>query len=440
MRHVNKTYGIFDVFDGLKDPRGANRRKIEMKDAVASSFIMLLAGYPSMNNFYNAPIGMPRRVLAKCGLSASQCRMPRRDQAERILAMTDTTVFQDKMWDMAKTAARTGVFRDNKVDGLTIALADGIVVHTTRKKGKGPSSGLEESRRCPHCQEAEYKSGIIESSHKAVVLMVPCIGDTGCVVLNFEMLRGSDPVNKSEGELTGGRHLVEAPGRHLPGVIDIIAGDALYANAPMLNAVKAVGAAGIMRIKGDNRKAIQEADARFDHGRGQSVSFIGQNRKGQYVAVTAWFDDDFKMEGYDEPVRLVKFTEVPITASGELDLRAGRDGKPLREVQTFYLLCTDPDIAIETIWRTGHIRWDIEDSCFHVLSERSNIKHMYSHKACSQILALMLLAFNCRELYLFRFRARDFVGKGITQLEFSQRLQKDIEALPPLRIMLDDSS
>lgn len=410
-----------------------------MKDAVASTFIMLLAGFESMNSFYNSPLSMPQRALQKCGLSASRCRIPRRDQAERILAMTDSAVFHDKLWDMAKKAKRNGVFRDNKIDGYTVAIADGITVFATTKKGKGQSSDVKEKDRCSFCQETEHKNGIIESFHKAVVLTVPCIGDTGCMVLDYEMLRGSDPVRKSEGELTGGKHLLKKLGTHLPGTVDIIAGDALYANAPMLNAVKAIGASGVTRIKGDNRRAIKEADARFDHGRGQSASFIGQNRKGQLVAVTAWYDDDFIMEGYDEPVRLVKFTEVPITASGALDLRTDRAGNLLRKEETFYLLCTDPTIAIETIWRIGHIRWDIEDCCFHVLSERSHIKHLYSHIACDQMLALMLQAFNCRELYLFRFRARDFVGK-FTQLDFIRRLQNDIQLLPPLRTMLNDSA
>lgn len=39
-----------------------------------------------------------------------------------------------------------------------------------------------------------------------------------------------------------------------------------------------------------------------------------------------------------------------------------------------------------------------------------------------------------------RLRPREFVVKGITQLEFPERLQNDIKTLPPLRAMLDDSA
>lgn len=258
---------------------------------------------------------------------------------------------------------------------------------------------------------------------------MPCIGDTGHMVLNYEMLRAGDPARKDEGEITGAKRLLEALDENLPGHIDIVTGDALYANAPCVNAIRETGAAAVIRVKGDNRKLIRDADERFDAGKGRKKSFRSKSRNGDRWIVTAAFEDDFLMPGVEDPVRVVRFTEIPVLKNGRIDTRT-QNGRRLREERTIYMLCTDLPIRIETIWKVAHVRWDIEDSCFHVLSTFCHIKHLFTHKAAEQIIALMLLACNMLELYLYRYRARDFAGRHYQQRDFVKALEYGLHDRP----------
>lgn len=327
--------------------------------------------------------------------------------------MVDPEVFRQKLWRDAQRARKSKVFADNRIDGHTIGIADGIQTYSSEKK------------KCDaHCLTAHHRNGTETHSHKAVVLSVPCIGGTGHMVLNYTLLKPGDPVAKDEGEITGTKRLLKELNQYLPGLVDIVTGDALCANAPCINAVLETGAAAAVRIKGDNRILIQEADRRFDCGKGTTETFRAKSRKGEYWLVTAAYDE-FEMPGVAEPVRVVRFIEIPIQKNGCLDTSRNTKGELLREERTAYMLCTDPSIPIRTIWKVLHVRWDIEDSCFHMLSADCHIKHLCPHKAAEQIIALMLLACSMRELYLYRHRARDFAGR-CRQSDFVKRLEYDL--------------
>ena len=412
LNYVEKTFRLFDVFRKLPDSRGPNKT-IPLADAVGAVFMMLLLQYRSMDSFFNAPISM-KESLAHCSLKLG-CKLKlSRSSAERLLAEVDPDILRQKLWQVARKARRNKVFANSRIDGYTVGIIDGIQTFSSDRK------------KCDaHCLTAHHKNGTETYSHKLVVLSTPCIGGTGHMVLNYTFLKAGDPTSKDEGEITGMKRLLSEVDKNLKGLVGIYTGDALYANAPCINAIRRTGAAAIVRIKGDNRKLIREADQQFDAGKGTMKSFKGKTRRGEYWVVTATYDE-FEMPGVAEPVRLVRFTEIPILKNGCLDTRRDSQGRFLREERTAYMLCTDLSIEITTIWKVMHVRWDIEDACFHVLSTDCHIKHLYSHKAAEQIIALMLLAFNMRELYLFRHRARDFVGRGYRQIDYVKRLEYDL--------------
>ncbi len=78
-----------------------------------------------------------------------------------------------------------------------------------------------------------------------------------------------------------------------------------------------------------------------------------------------------------------------------------------------------------TIWQMMHKRWDIEENAFHQLKTYYHAGHCYCHAGTEVILLLMILAFNMRELYLYR-RIRGFAESGITRKSVSRIFQDDL--------------
>ncbi len=80
-----------------------------------------------------------------------------------------------------------------------------------------------------------------------------------------------------------------------------------------------------------------------------------------------------------------------------------------------------------------HKRWDIELNVFHQLKTYYHADHCYCHSALEVIFLLILLAFNMRELYLFRrsrcFRTSDMTRKSVTRLFCNQLLQENFTSL-----------
>ena len=69
------------------------------------------------------------------------------------------------------------------------------------------------------------------------------IGKSPHVILGQEMLKPRDGSGKDEGELTGGKRLIEQLKKRHGHFADVIVADALYLNAPFINTLEYYGAA-----------------------------------------------------------------------------------------------------------------------------------------------------------------------------------------------------
>ena len=67
------------------------------------------------------------------------------------------------------------------------------------------------------------------------------VGKALHVILGQEMLKPRDGAEKDEGELTGGKRLVEQLRKRHGHFADVIVADALYLNAPFINTIKENG-------------------------------------------------------------------------------------------------------------------------------------------------------------------------------------------------------
>ena len=157
------------------------------------------------------------------------------------------------------------------------------------------------------------------------------------------MLKPRDGAEKDEGELTGGKRLIKRLHQKHGHFADVIVADALYLNAPFINTVLECKLDAVIRLKDENRCIYRDAEGLFQKDLGRKEGF--------------------------------------------------RQGKT-----STTLMNTPPQL----LWQMMHKRWDIEENAFHQLKTYYHADHCYCHSAVEVIFLLMLIAFNMRELYLYR--------------------------------------
>lgn len=199
---------------------------------------------------------------------------------------------------------------------------------------------------------------------------------------------------------------------------DVIAADALYLNAPFLNTVLDCRMDAVIRLKDEKRCIFQDAEGLFQKGLGNGEGF----RKGK-TSVEVWDLSDFSIEGCEKKLRVVKFQEM---MQGQ------------KESRFIWLVTTLESAPPQVLWEMMHKRWDIEENAFHQLKTYYHAGHCYCHGATQVIFLLMLIAFNMRELYLYRrlknFRERNITLKSVTRLFRDQLLLEDFR-----KLLYDDS-
>lgn len=99
--------------------------------------------------------------------------------------------------------------------------------------------------------EPKKHTGETEYFYRSVVCMI--IGKSPHVILGQEMLKPRDGSGKDEGELTGGKRLIERLKKRHGHFADVIVADALYLNAPFINTLKENGLEGVIRLKDERR-------------------------------------------------------------------------------------------------------------------------------------------------------------------------------------------
>ena len=233
------------------------------------------------------------------------------------------------------------------------------------------------------------------------------IGKSPHVILGQEMLKPRDGSGKDEGELTGGKRLIERLKKRHGHFADVIVADALYLNAPFINTLKENGLEGVIRLKDERRMIFQDAERLFKQDEGKKASFWKGKKK-----IEVWDLSGFKMEGCPYKLRVVRYHE-----------QWEENGK---ETERFMWLVTNMEAAdYRVLWEMMHRRWDIEENGFHQLKTYYHAKHCYCRDAVETIFNLIIIGFNVRELYLYR-RSRNFAGSGISRKSINRIFCDDL--------------
>ena len=221
------------------------------------------------------------------------------------------------------------------------------------------------------------------------------VGKAPHVIPGQEMLKPRDGAEKDEGELTGGKSLIERLRQRHGHFADVIVADALYLNAPFINTIKENGLETVIRLKDEKRPIFQDAEGFFDQGEGKARSF----QRGKKT-VEVWDLSGFEIENCPYRLRVVKYHEM-------------------------WLVTTLEQTAPEILWEMMNCRWDIEENGFHQLKTYYHAKHCYCHAAVEVIFNLMIIGFNMRELYLYR-RIQKFARSRITRKSVSRMFRDDL--------------
>ena len=253
------------------------------------------------------------------------------------------------------------------------------------------------SKRLKNCLSRKKHTGETEYFYRSVVCMI--IGKSPHVILGQEMLKPRDGSGKDEGELTGGKRLIEQLKKRHGHFADVIVADALYLNAPFINTLKENGLEGVIRLKDERRMIFQDE--------GKKASFWKGKKK-----IEVWDLSGFKMEGCPYKLRVVRYHE-----------QWEENGK---ETERFMWLVTTLEAAdYRVLWEMMHRRWDIEENGFHQLKTYYHAKHCYCRDAVETIFNLIIIGFNVRELYLYR-RSRNFAGSGISRKSINRIFCDDL--------------
>ncbi len=389
LSYMRSVYQIPQKIKNLTDKR--KRRSIPLFNIVMPTLIFLMLQYRSFHTIFSAPESMNKR-LRNC----IRGRIPKVDAVRDLLTVIEPDELRSIHEETVDRMKRNRIWKKGTVGGYRVAAIDGVELFGSTKKS------------CPDCLIRKHKSGETEYFHRSVVCMT--VGQSPHIILGQEMLWPRDGNQKDEGELTGGKRLIDRLRKRHGHFADIIVADALYLNAPFINTVLKCGMEAVIRLKDEKRLIFKDAQGLFEKGAGKKNSF-----KREQTEIEAWDLSGFEMDGVEKQVRVIRYHEKSTRKKGKT------------EEKWMWLVTTDETADYQILWKIMHRRWDIEENGFHQLKTYYHVKHCYCHKAVETVFYLMIMAFNMRELYLYR-RIRDFKNKKITHVSVSRIFQDDLQS------------
>src|SRR5207248_2929311 len=154
-------------------------------------------------------------------------------------------------------------------------------------------------RCCAQCKQRTLTiqdKPVVEYYHRGVVCHL--IGHSLALPLDVELMR------PGEGEETAAKRLLERVFAHYPRFFDVVAGDALYFDAPFIQFCRDHHKHALVVVKGDHRLLLQDAAGVFA---GQSP----QRWQDRQRTVDAWDEEGFTTcAGVKEPLRVVHTRET----------------------------------------------------------------------------------------------------------------------------------
>lgn len=339
-----------------------------------------------------------------------------------------TSKLQEDLLSLFMVAYNLRILNTYPKTGCVVALIDGIDLGQVHN-GDG---------HCEYCLEREV-DGKITYFHRAVVLSV--VTKYGAMPIYFRFCRmkeiTSDPKKlsetkfKEEGELSCAKEMmVEIAGKfggRLP--FDIIASDALMANAPFMELIEALGAAGIFIFKQENRKLFKQAKSDFC---GKSLGFNVFREQWNEDPSSKGRTFDSQWASYVDQNRKGENKNVKIFET----VRKDRDGTTCT---TLSITSDRPFINPILVEIARYQKWrSLENGVFNELTNNwKTFKHIFFHKknAFSSMIAMIFIVFIVSNFYRYGNLNRGNRCFQGTLRDFFDRMQSTFDSIRPKTIL-----
>lgn len=312
-----------------------------------------------------------------------------------------------------------------KIDGWRVAAIDGVELFSSK------------SRCCNACLTRQLSNGETEYFHQAVFLQK--VGGDPRIIYEFELLKKKDGSEKTEGEITATKRLIQHAAERHKRLADVLTLDALYAKSTLIHEALAHQQHVVVRMKEERRTIMKDAKGLFDT-RGPDVVWLEKDKWGNTVVVHAWDESDFtSWETLEVPFRMIKMirtTERTVVLGGkkqtQVDVLERWVGTTISSASA----------TVDTISRIAAARWDIENMGFHDLKTYWHMDHPYVHHptAIEAILGFIVMAVNLFYGFLFG-HLHHFRQWHIPQSEVVEEIKEQVrwEPLHLLPLIWDDS-
>jgi hypothetical protein len=356
--YADKIFDLGEQLSTLRDSRLCPR--IPTAAVFAAMFTLFATRRGSLNGL-EPDLRIPARLRGIVGASP-----PSVDSIGRISALMDSRPLRRLLGDVAHRLKRNKALTGH--EGWFVAAVDGHEFFSSRK------------RCCPQCQRRTLTingEAVTQYYHQGVVCHL--IGQELALVLDVELLR------PGEGEETAAKRLLERVFMNYPRFFDVVAGDALYFDAPFINFCLDHHKEVIVTAKGEHRLLVQDAAGLF--AQQAPVRWVDGPRK---LTVQSWDEEGFtSCEGVKQPLRFLRTLETVRKRE-----RIAGEWQETDETTTWSwaTTLTKAQMSRRGLWRCGHARWDIENDCFNTLATHWGLDHCFKH-APEAIVNFLLTSF-----------------------------------------------
>ena len=439
--YTNSIYNLFGEINTIK------RHNVNAKTKSSTSLKMLFCGIVTGNDSVNDIQHMTIKDKVKKSLFAKGEYIPKmhgfRDSINDISSQDIINIHKNMLLKMKNNK----VFDNHTYRNTKVAIVDGIENFETHKE----IDGLHIRERSNDNICYYYKSlgiSFLTDSFNLMIDLVP-----------FEKHEIKDDKDKnekvkSEGEITVLKRSIPLLTEYN---IEVAVMDAMFLNAPCLNAIKSASIDAIIRLKDERRTIYKDAKGLFESSNPikeyeiveiserKKVTYSKESKKKNTDETTTYtitreisnatlneskvienkivehpkkivkkeikekvikrikiWTDIFQLDGYEYNngcVRVIKTEETT------------RDGKGVH-TKDMYLVSTNIDEDIEFVIDLMHKRWTIELNCFRTLKSRYHLDHLFigTRNAIELITYFIMIIFNIIELY-FNVHTRKYKRK-----------------------------
>jgi hypothetical protein len=395
LAYVEKVFDLSSVLSGITDSRV--QPQIPTIAIVKSILVMCLARLGSLNSL--------EQVLQRSNWVREYLhgQSPSADTLGRVLNLADTATLRQVIRRLYEQLKRNKAL-EAPWHGLFVLIFDGHESHATYR------------RHCDGCLERTLKVGGVERIqyyHRNVTAQL--------VLRDCKFLLDAEAQVRGEDEVACALRLFERCVVDYPRAFDVVAADALYAQAPFFNKVIERGKDVITVLKDDRRELLKDADSLFA-GMAPTCTFSSDGTK-----IECWDSDGFQSwPQVTKPVRVTRTVETKKPIRRQLD---GELEQPPVSSWTWVATLSPLRAHTQAVVAIGHSRWSVENEGFNELVNHYHADHVYEHEATAMLnfWLMSMIAYNLFRTFFLRNLKPEF-RKGISMLHVARLIMSELYA------------